>query len=535
MPTLDPVRDDVSDRRLAAAGSGWAVATPHVEATRAAAAAFDAGGNAIDAALAAATTLAVAYPQMCGVGGDLFALVQAPDGRVVAVNSSGAAPLGIDVDGVRERHATMPVRGPDAMTVPGAVAGWWTLHGLGAALRWSASFSRATELAREGVRVVPGLAEGFREQAELLGADPGARAVFRPQATPLAAGDVLVNPALGRTLSTIAEEGPAVLYGGPVGRAYADGLGAVGSAMSIEDLRRHRAEVLEPLVRGYEELEVRTTPPTSQGFVLLQALGAIERLGVDPDPLGPDADRIALAFVAAARDRDAHLADPAFMSVPVGSLLSDERIDALANEVRSRTERERAGEPPLGGTAGLVTADAEGFAVSLIQSLAWGFGSGVLEPATGILAQNRGSGFTLDERSDNVLAPGKRPSHTLMPVMAHRAGRLAAVSGTMGGPAHPQINAMSLIRSLRLGLTAADAVAAPRWIAEGLEALAGTAVAEPGVPHDVVASLERAGLRVTPLPAADSATGHAHLIVRRDDGSFDVGTDPRADGEATAD
>jgi gamma-glutamyltranspeptidase/glutathione hydrolase len=266
---------------------------------------------------------------------------------------------------------------------------------------------------------------------------------------------------------------------------------------------------------------------------MLQALGVIERLDIDPDPLGPDADAVALAFVVAARDRDAHLADPEAMSVEVARLVSNPYLDEMAADVHDRVQRARSGTAPLGGTAGLVTADADGYAVSLIQSLSWGFGSGVLEPTTGILAQNRGSGFVLDEAHDNLLAAGKRPAHTLMPVMAHRDGRLAAVSGTMGGPAHPQINAMSLIRALQMGMTAGDAVSAPRWIAGGMDAVDGTATAEVDVPPETVDALERAGLSVTRLGRYDSSTGHAHLIVVGD-GAFDVGTDPRADGGAAA-
>jgi gamma-glutamyltranspeptidase len=536
MSATDPrsPRPVVSDRRLAAAGSRFAVATPHVEATHAATRAFAAGGTAVDAAVAAATALTVAYPQMCGVGGDLFALLQTPDGRVVSINSSGASPMRMDVAGVRRRNRTMPVRGPDAITVPGAVAGWAALHQLGGRLPWVDAFAHAAGLAGDGVAVVPGLAASYREQLDLLVADAGARAVHAPNGTSLLAGESLRNSALARTLEAISADGPEALYGGEVGRAYAAGLAALGCAMTVEDLRAHSAEILEPLSHRYAGFELRTSPPTSQGFVMLQALAAIERLGVDPDPLGPDADAIALAFVAATRDRDAQLADPASMTASGASLLGEARIAQIAGDVRDRVRRARAGVPPLGGTAGLVTADAEGYAVSLIQSLSWGFGSGILEPTTGILAQNRGSGFVLADGHPNALAPGKRPAHTLMPVMAHRDGRLAAVSGTMGGPAHPQINAMSLIRSLQLGMSASDAVAAPRWIAGGMDAIDGTAVAEAGVPEGVRTSLERAGLRVTPLPAHDSSTGHAHLIVLGDDGAFDAGTDPRADGEASA-
>ena len=524
----------MNGRRLAAAGSRYAVATPHIEATRAAADAFEAGGNAIDAALAAATTLAVAYPQMCGVGGDVFALVRTPDERVVSVNSTGAAPLALDPAVVRSRNDAMPERGPLTITAPGAVAGWAAVHRLGGRRAWRDAFRHAATLATEGVSVARGLAESYHDHAELLLADAGARQVHAPDGAPLREGERLINAGLGGTLEAIADDGPEALYGGDVGRAYVEGLGEAGSPMTLDDLRNHEAETLAPIVGRFDDLEVSTSPPTSQGFVMLQALAVIERLGLDPDPLGPDADAIALAFAAAARDRDSHLADPRFMAVPVERLLSDAHIGEMTSAVRDRRHTRTARTPPLGGTAGLVTADADGFAVSLIQSLSWGFGSGILEPRTGIIAQNRGTGFVLDERDPDALAPGKRPRHTLMPVLAHRDARLAAVSGTMGGPAHPQINAASLIRSMRLGMPAGDAVAAPRWIVGGIDAIEGTATAEADVPEETVALLASAGLDVTRLPRHDSSTGHAHLIAVRGDGSFDVGTDPRADGEAAA-
>jgi gamma-glutamyltranspeptidase/glutathione hydrolase len=534
MSASDTAPDAVNGRRLAAVGARFAVATPHADATRAAAEAFAAGGNAIDASLAAATVLSVAYPQMCGVGGDLFALVQTPDGRVRSVNSSGAAPAAIDAEAVRSAHDSMPERGPLTITVPGAVAGWAAVYGLGARLPWRDAFGRAVAMAGEGVAVVPGLAAAYAEHLILLAADPGARAVHLVGGRAPVAGDRVTNPALRRSLAAISEEGPSAVYGGAIGRAYAAGLSSLGCPMSAEDLRGHSAEVIDPLVGTYRGLSIRTSPPTSQGFVMLQALGVIHRLGVDPDPLGDDAGALALAFVAAARDRDAHLADPRFMTVSAESLLADDHLDALAAEVRGRTSRPRTDRAPLGGTAGLVAADADGYAVSLIQSLGAGFGAGILEPATGIIGQNRGSGFVLDPQDPDALAPGKRPRHTLMPVMAHRDGRLVAVSGTMGGPAHPQINAASLIRSLQLRMRAEEAVAAPRWVAGGLDAIEGIVVAEADVPDAAARSLERAGLRVDRVGRHDSATGHAHLIVVGDDGRFEAGTDPRADGEAAA-
>jgi gamma-glutamyltranspeptidase/glutathione hydrolase len=535
MPARDPdAVDAVNDRPLAAAGTRFAVATPHYEATRAAVDAFEAGGSAIDAALAAATTLSVAYPQMCGLGGDLFALVQHPDGRVVSVNSSGPAPMATDAETVRSRHRSMPERGPLPITVPGAVAGWAAVHDAGARLPWKDAFARAIGLADDGFTVVPGLAESYAEHLAVLAADPGARAIHVANGRAPSAGDQVTSPALGRSLAAIADDGPSAMYGGELGRAYATGLASLGSPMSADDLATHTADVLEPLAHPYRGFQLRTSPPTSQGFVMLQALAVIERLDADPDPSGADADAIALAFVRAARDRDAYLADPRLMSAAVDALLADEHLESMATEVRERIRIPRAGRAPLGGTAGLVVADADGYAVSLIQSLGSGFGAGILEPATGILAQNRGSGFELGADDPRGLASGRRPPHTLMPVMAHRNGRLVAVSGTMGGAAHPQINAASLIRSLQLGMSPVDAVAAPRWIAGGLDAIDGMAIAEAGVPKIAMSSLQRAGLRIVHVARRDSSTGHAHLIVVRQDGSLDAGTDPRADGEAAA-
>lgn len=508
------------------------MATPHVAATEAAARAFESGGNAIDAALAAAVTLAVVYPHMCGVGGDLFALVQRRDADVIAVSSSGASPRGLDAEAIRAELASMPERGPFAITVPGAVAGWEAVHGQGGDLPWSEAFAVGIEHARAGVPVSRSLALTLAEAAPLLEDDAGLRNVFLRDGAPIPPGEPFANPALARTLEVLAADGAGALYRGELGRAYAEGLRRLGCPLAPEDLEAHRAELLAPLVGRYRDLDVRVPPPTSQGFVLLELLGTLERLGVDPDPLGPDAATIALAALVAARDRDLHLADPEHMRVHPHALLDDGHLAALCDQVRSGPLPRPLPSPT--DTVGIVTADAQGLAVSLIQSLSWGLGAGILEPSTGIIAQNRGSGFTLDSEHPNALAPGKRPAHTLMPVMAHREGRLAAVSGTMGGAAHPQINAWSLIRAFDLGMDPASAVAAPRWLVNGMDAEGPEpfVLAEADVPDGVLDGLRRAGFRLDLVGAADESVGHAHLI--RLNEALEAGTDPRADGSARA-
>ena len=233
----------------------------------------------------------------------------------------------------------------------------------------------------------------------------------------------------------IADEGPAALYGGVVGEAYAAGLAAAGSPITIEDLAAHEASVLAPMRGAFGDLHVSVVPPNSQGFVLLQILALLERLGIDPDLDGPDAGRIARVIDVANGDRDRHLADPDRMLVHPSTLVDDGHLAALADQARDTVA---ATLRPDGDTIALVTADAEGNAVSLIQSLFWGFGSGILEPETGIAAQNRGACFTLEDGHPNRFAPGARPFHTLMPVLVHRAGELAGVAGHDGRlPAAP--------------------------------------------------------------------------------------------------
>ena len=533
-----------------ASGRRFAIATPHTAATEAGLAAFDARGNAVDAALAAATTLAVVYPHMCGVGGDLFALVQHPAGDVLSVNSAGRSPAGIDTDAVRAAHGSrMPEQGPFTVTVPGAVAGWRAVHDRGARLDWARSFDAAIVSARAGVPLAHGVWNAVAWRAEAsdapagvkrhrtFAADPGLRATFfGHDGAPLPEGALLVQPALASTLKILAADGPDSFYGGELGRRYALGLRGAGVPIELSDLQRHEAVLLPPLLGRYRDLDVRVSPPTSQGFVLLEILAALERLELDPDPLGPDAGALALLFRAASLDRDRHLADPEHTRVHPHALLEDGHIAALVDGVRSgRPVLVDARPAGAGGTVGLATADDEGYAVCLIQSLAGGFGSGILEPSTGVIAQSRGAGFVLDAEHPNVLAPGKLPAHTLMPVMAHRGASLAAISATMGGSAHPQISTMSLVRAFDLGMAVEDVVSAPRWLAGAMDPVGPEpfVLAEPDAARVVGGSLRDAGFRVDELPRLSEEVGHAQLLLVNSDG-FEAAADPRADGEAAA-
>ncbi len=541
----------MSQRLLAASGRRWAVATPHTAATKAAQEIFAEGGNAMDAAVTAAATLAVVYPHMCGVGGDLFALVQDPDGQAIAINSSGAAPAGTDVEAVRSEHTSMPEYGPIPITVPGAVAGWASVLAEGGTIPWRRALEPAIGHASEGIAVARSLVASLRSHERVLRSDPGIRKVFASSGGFLGDGAILRQPALAETLRSIAAEGPAALYVGEVGRRYVEGLRGAGSPMSEDDLADHRAEIVPPLIGRYRDLDVRVVPPNSQGFVLLEVLAGIERMELDPDPLGPDAGLLALVFRAASADRDRHNADPHAERVPVVTLLDGGHIAALVDEARGGFDMVPTHAAPLdfaapagaedgssvrGDTIALVTADGEGRAVSLIQSLFHGFGAGILEPATGIITQNRGACFSLDPRSKNFLAPRKRPAHTLMPVLVHREDRLAAVCGTMGGHAQPQINAMSILRLFDLGLPPDRALQEPRWLAGGMDPIGGhrSVVAEGDVPATALDALRSAGFEIDSVPEESDEVGHAHAIRVLADGTLMAGTDPRADGSAAA-
>ena len=495
----------------------WAIATPHTAATAAGRAAFESGGNAVDAALAAACAIAVVYPHMNAAGGDVMALVH--DGAAHAVNGSGRAPAGI-------RPGPVPLRGVGAITVPGAVRAWETL-----AERWGSwplarALQGAAALAHGGVAVAPSLARTIVDCRELIAADAGLEAVFAPGGRLLAEGDTLAQERLGATLERLAERGAGDLYAGETGAMLVAGLGALGAPMALADLEAHRTHVAPALRHRVLDEDYLTMGPNSQGYLLPLIMDVVARAGLR-EPFGRGAPLLASVFASAAWDRDRHLADPAAMRVGVEELLSDAHVQAIADEAVGGP---RAGWPrATGDTIALVAADGSGLAVSLIQSIYYGFGSGVLEPQTGILLHNRGACFSADPESPNAPAPGKRPLHTLMPLMVEREGRVRWVAGTMGGHAQPQIHAQLLLRR-SAGAHAQAAVAAPRFIVGDEEPGAAIAV-ESGLDSAWQAFTEWGAAPVA-IPAGSGLAGHSHAIAVGDDGAFAAGSDPRADGAA---
>jgi len=354
-----------------------------------------------------------------------------------------------------------------------------------------------------------------------------------PGGRPLAAGDALTQPALAASLDAIAADGADAFYRGELGARFLAGLEPLGSPLRADDLEAYRPEAAAPLTGRFDGVEVMTSPPASQGLLLLETLNAITASG-EGELLGRRADLLARIFHLASRDRDEHLADPRQVRVPLERLLSPDHAEWLAAQARRDLESggpaPPSGPKPTGDTVAVAAVDSEGRAVSLIQSVFHAFGSGILEPATGIICHNRGACFSLDPGSPNRIEPGKRPAHTLMPVLLRDAGGRVSAHGTMGGRAQPQIHVQLLLRRLA-GASPEVAVAAPRFVVGGLDAgsEADVIFAEEGLPAETAAALSRGRLELRAGGALDEIVGHTQLAVRTADG-LAAASDPRADG-----
>ena len=514
-----------------------AVASPHVLATEAATASIRRGGNAIDAALSAALALTVVYPHNTSLGGDLIALVRDVDGSIVCINSSGPASRHADVDTYRARYAErMPVSGIDTVTVPGAVAGLGALYDLGASLPWRDHFVDPLRYATLGVPVAPSVAMALDESRHLVAQDPGMSSLFLKNGEPLRADDVLRQPALAASLLALAENGPRSLYEGELSEALIRGLSKLGSQLDKDDFSSFRPSVEKPLHGTYRGWDVWTSGPNTQGFALLEILGALDTLGDQCQPLSHDAGLLTELFRVSTTDRERALADPIFVGDTVSELLTPSYLLDLAAKATRDVEGAKSrgsvlGNHPRGDTVAVVTADEDGRAVCLIQSLFHSFGSVILEPTTGIILHNRGSFFSLSPTSLNVLAGGKRPAHTLMPVMVTKGGDLSWVIGTMGGKAQPQILAQVLLR-IFAGESPSDAVSAPRWIVGGLEVdkVDEIAFVESSITEQVRRAVNRS-IPIEGIPFRDERTGHTQLVAVQSDGELIAVSDPRSDGE----
>jgi gamma-glutamyltranspeptidase/glutathione hydrolase len=521
------------DRRATSASGGrFAVATPHWAATEAACAAWTAGGNAVDAALTASAVLAVVYPHMCGLGGDLFAVVADATSQTV-VNGSGAAAANVDAASLLRRQKVMPQYGPHSVTVPGAVSAWGELARRFGRRPLARAIEPAIALADSGAPVANSLARAIADEYVRIEQDPGLKQVFAPHGRALRSGDQLLQPALAMTLRAVISDGPEAFYDGQAAARFVGYLAHLGSSLSERDFREHHTEVCPPLRHRYRGHDVLVPPPNSQGFLLAEILSCIERSGAIPNHLAEDAARIAHIYVATAADRDQFLADPRRVPVPLDRLLSAMHVDAILAQSTRKSETHRDGLAASGDTVGIVVAESGGLWVSMNQSLYDSFGSGILEPSSGVICHNRGSAFSLDPSSAKTLAGGTRPPHTLLPVIVSRDGVPVLCSATMGGSAHAQIHSQILMGILDRGQAPSEAVDSPRWLVGGVKRGAGaTVLAESRVAGPLITDLETSDLIVRSIGAWDERVGHAQVVSVGSDGLLSAASDRRSDGAA---
>src|SRR3954451_9844890 len=484
------------------ARSAMVSSADHV-ATGAGVAMLRAGGSAADAAIAANAVLAVTWPQHCGPGGDLFALVHvAGEDEPATLNASGRAGSGADAERLRaEGETAMPARGDvRAVTVPGCVDGWIALHERFGRLELADVLEPARWLAAEGFAAsatLVGAAGAVPGEAAAAGEVPALRALARP-------GAVGRRPGLARALAAIARDGRSGFYEGPFG----EGLLAVGEGeVAPEDLERPSADWVTALGLRAWGRQLWTTPPNSQGYLTLAGAWIAEGLELFEPGDARWAHALIEAAAAARRDRDALLHEGA----DGRALLAPPRLAEQRAGIDPARASERGRAHAEGSTIGLAVVDADGMGVALIQSNFAGWGTALF--VEGIALQNRGSAFSLREAHPAEYWPRRRPPHTLAPLLVTRPdGTLHTVLATMGGHVQPQILLQLLARRLKAGEAPADALAAARW---GLEPT-GVAV-EAHAPSDWFEGLTSRGHRVLRRPSFNDAFGHAHLIAVEDD------------------
>ncbi|MGE5097505.1 MAG: gamma-glutamyltransferase family protein [Betaproteobacteria bacterium] len=517
---------------------------PHSLAAQSALAVMRDGGNAVEAMVAAAATIAVVYPHMNSIGGDGFWLVHVPGEPVRGIDACGASAAAADIAFYRDRHlASIPFRGGVAAnTVAGTVSGWdlaleYSRTALGGKLPLARLLADAIHYARHGIPVTRSQAATTEAKLEDLRGTPGFDDTYLVEGQAPAAGTRFRQERMGSTLEQLARAGLDDFYRGELARGLAKDLAAVGSPLALDDLASHRAQWRTPLALPHWNGTVYNMPPPTQGLASLLILGILDRLQLARvDPAGADYVHLCVEAVKQAfRVRDRYVTDPADMAIDPHALLSADAIDALAAHVdRQRAAPWGAGKGP-GDTIWMGAIDGSGRAVSFIQSLYHEYGSGVVLSGSGINWQNRGCSFALDERALNALRPRRKPFHTLNPAMALLDDGRTMVYGSMGGDGQPQTQAAVFTRTVVFGMDPQSAIAAPRWLLGRTWGRASdTLKMESRFPAGVIDELARRGHEVEVVGEYDEIVGHAGAILRRTDGLMEGGSDPRSDGGVAA-
>lgn len=488
------------------------------------------GGNAVDAAIATAAVLGVVEPSSIGIGGDAFCLFySAKDKSIKALDASGRSPLAMNLAFCREcGFKEMPQRGIHSVTVPGAVQGWATLLDSHGTKKLADVVQAAIRYAEEGFPVAELTAEQWKESEARLKADEGASITYLINGRAPRAGEIFINPRMARTLRSIASEGADIFYKGEIADRIVRCSEKLGGLFTGKDFTDHRSDWVEPITASYRGHDVYELPPATQGFVAVEMLKVLEGFdlksteqgGADAFHLMIESKKLAFA------DRDRYLADRDFIKISVGDLYASRRVESLRAKISLDRAASGYQNVPAGtDTEYVAAADSEGNLVSFIQSNFMAFGSGVVEPETGIILQNRGHLFSLDEKHPNCIGPHKRCVHTLMPGMIMRHGKPYAALGLKGGHVQPQVQVQVISNLIDFGMTPQAAIAAPRF-----NHIEGTRVAlEAGIGQNVRDELIRRGHQV--VDGNPESFGGAHAImIDPTSGVYVGGSDPRKGG-----
>jgi gamma-glutamyltranspeptidase/glutathione hydrolase len=505
-------------------------ATSHPAATLTAIRILDAGGTALDAAIAACAVQCVVEPGSTGIGGDCFALLAGEDGKVHAFNGSGRAPAALTASRLRgEGMSAIPRQSPHAVTVPGAVDAWTRLNTDHGRLPFAELLAPAIHLAREGYAVAERVSYDWGREAGLLAGDANAARILLPGGRAPVFGEVHRQPELAGTLEIIAREGRDGFYRGAVSQDMVDYLASLGGLHTLEDFAAAVGEYVDPIRTDFCGHQIYECPPNGQGLIALMILNILARFLAKGDPLAVDRLHIEIeATRLAYAARDCLLADPAQRSVSVDYLLSDELADELAGRIR--LDRAIADMPAFASgehsdTVYICVVDKAGNCASFINSIFNPFGAGLVAPRSGVLFHNRGQSFVLEEDHSNELAPNKRPMHTIIPGMVMKAGKPFMPFGVMGGHYQAMGHAHFLSKVLDFGLDLQLAIDLPR-----LFPLPGTSTieVEATLPEATVVELRRRGFTI--VPAGRPIGGAQAIRIDHANGTLTGASDPRKDG-----
>ncbi len=515
------------------------VSTSHALAAQAGIRMLWQGGNAVDAAIATAAAKTITEPCSNGLGSDAFCILW--DGRQLhGLNASGGAPAAWSPDYFTRKYGAAerpPMRGWDSVTVPGAVAAWVALSERFGKLPFADLLQPAIEIAERGYLAPVVVQQKWAAAARVadLVRQPGFAETFLPRGRAPHVGERVTLPGIARALRAIAETKGRAFYEGEIAEAMARHAAAHGGAMTVADLAAFRPEWVTPIAKDYRGYTLHEIPPNGQGIAAQIALGILESFDLAGLPVdGPEAQHLQIeAMKLAFADTYRYVSDARTMEVTPEAMLDPAYLAARAKLIDTRRAQDfGAGNPVRGGTIYLTTADESGMMVSFIQSNFMGFGSGVVVPEWGLSLQNRGYGFVLDEASPNVVAPGKRPFHTIIPGFLTQTGSPVMSFGVMGGNMQPQGHMQTLVRMIDHGQNPQAACDAPRWrFNAGLEINA-----EATMPAATLEGLLERGHRVDVIEDSYQDFGAGQFIWRMGDPGTEgyVGaSDPRRDGQVS--